>query len=204
MSHFVPKHKMTEEDIKLQYITPAITAKWPLSRITMETQITDGKINLKGNLVVREKPKKADYVLYLQDEKPIAIVEAKDNKHTVSYGIQQAITYAQMLDVPFAYSSNGDAFYEHDRLTGQERQIDLDKFPAPNELLARYKAEKGLTPAEIKAINQPYYTTLPVIIRETQLTVLWKPLLRVRIASCWSWQPVQARPTRLFRSCTAC
>ena len=159
MSHFVPKHKMTEEDIKLQYITPAITAKWPLSRITMETQITDGKINLKGNLVVREKPKKADYVLYLQDEKPIAIVEAKDNKHTVSYGIQQAITYAQMLDVPFAYSSNGDAFYEHDRLTGQERQIDLDKFPAPNELLARYKAEKGLTPAEIKAINQPYYTS---------------------------------------------
>ena len=64
-----------------------------------------------------------------------------------------------MLDVPFAYSSNGDAFYEHDRLTGQERQIDLDKFPAPNELLARYKAEKGLTPAEIKAINQPYYTS---------------------------------------------
>lgn len=159
MSHFVPKHKMTEEDIKLQYITPAITAKWPLSRITMETQITDGKINLKGNLVVREKPKKADYVLYLQDEKPIAIVEAKDNKHTVSYGIQQAITYAQMLDVPFAYSSNGDAFYEHDRLTGQEQQIDLDKFPSPDELLARYKAEKGLTSAEIKAINQPYYTS---------------------------------------------
>ena len=159
MSHFIPKHKMTEEDIKLQYITPAITAKWPLSRITMETQITDGKINLKGNLVVREKPKKADYVLYLQDEKPIAIVEAKDNKHTVSYGIQQAITYARMLDVPFAYSSNGDAFYEHDRLTGQERQIDLDKFPSPDELLTRYKAEKGLTPAEIKAINQPYYTS---------------------------------------------
>lgn len=159
MSHFISKHKMTEEDIKLQYITPAITAKWPLSRITMETQITDGKINLKGNLVVREKPKKADYVLYLQDEKPIAIVEAKDNKHTVSYGIQQAITYARMLDVPFAYSSNGDAFYEHDRLTGQERQIDLDKFPSPDELLTRYKAEKGLTPAEIKAINQPYYTS---------------------------------------------
>ena len=159
MSHFVPKHKMTEEDIKLQFITPAITAKWPLSRITMETQITDGKINLKGNLVVREKPKKADYVLYLQDEKPIAIVEAKDNKHTISYGIQQAITYAQMLDVPFAYSSNGDAFYEHDRLTGQERQIDLDKFPSPQELLARYQVEQGVTPSEMQAINQPYYTS---------------------------------------------
>ena len=153
------KKQMTEEDIKLRYITPAITATWKLNQITMETKITDGKINLKGNLVVREKPKKADYVLYLNDAKPIAIVEAKDNKHTVSYGIQQAITYAQMLDVPFAYSSNGDAFYEHDRLTGQERKIDLDKFPSPQELLARYQAEQGVTPAEMQAINQPYYTS---------------------------------------------
>lgn len=153
------KKQMTEEDIKLQFITPAITATWKLSQITMETKITDGKINLKGNLVVREKPKKADYVLYLNDSKPVAIVEAKDNKHTVSYGIQQAITYARMLDVPFAYSSNGDAFYEHDMITGQERQIDLDKFPSPAELLARFQAEKGVTPAEMTAINQPYYTS---------------------------------------------
>ena len=153
------KKQMTEEDIKLQFITPAITATWKLSQITMETKITDGKINLKGNLVVREKPKKADYVLYLNDSKPIAIVEAKDNKHTVSYGIQQAITYARMLDVPFAYSSNGDAFYEHDMITGQERQIDLDKFPSPAELLARFQTEKSLTPAEMQAINQPYYSS---------------------------------------------
>ena len=159
MNHFVPKQNMTEEDIKLQYITPAITAKWPMGRITMETKITDGKINLKGNLVVREKPKKADYVLYLQDEKPIAIVEAKDNKHTVSYGIQQAMTYAKMLDVPFAYSSNGDAFYEHDFLTGQERQIALEDFPSSDELLARFKTEKGVSADEMKAINQPYYTS---------------------------------------------
>lgn len=153
------KKQMTEEDIKLQFITPAITATWKLSQITMETKITDGKINLKGNLVVREKPKKADYVLYLNDSKPIAIVEAKDNKHTVSYGIQQAITYARMLDVPFAFSSNGDAFYEHDMITGQERQINLDKFPSPAELLARYQTEQGVTPAEMTAINQPYYTS---------------------------------------------
>ena len=153
------KKQMTEEDIKLQFITPAITATWKLSQITMETKITDGKINLKGNLVVREKPKKADYVLYLNDSKPIAIVEAKDNKHTVSYGIQQAITYARMLDVPFAFSSNGDAFYEHDMITGQERLIDLDKFPSPAELLARYQTEQGITPTEMTAINQPYYTS---------------------------------------------
>ncbi len=159
MSPILPKKQMSEEDIKLQYITPAITATWKLRQITMETKITDGKINLKGNLVVREKPKKADYVLYLNDSKPIAIVEAKDNNHTVSYGIQQAITYAQMLDVPFAFSSNGDAFYEHDMITGQERQIDLDKFPSPAELLARYQTEQGVTPAEMTAIYQPYYTS---------------------------------------------
>ena len=97
MSPVLPKKQMTEEDIKLQFITPAITTKWSKDLITMETKITDGKINLKGNLVVREKPKKADYVLYLQANQPIAIVEAKDNNHTVSHGLQQAMTYAQML-----------------------------------------------------------------------------------------------------------
>ena len=139
MSPVLPKSQMTEEDIKLHYITPAIKAKWN-DMITMETKITDGKINLKGNLIVREKPKKADYVLYLSANQPIAIVEAKDNNHTVSFGLQQAMTYAKMLDVPFAYSSNGDAFYEHDNLTGLERQIPLDQFPSPEELKARYEA----------------------------------------------------------------
>ena len=99
------KKQMTEEDIKLQYITPAIQKKWGLERITMETRITDGRINLRGNLVSREKPKKADYVLHINKGKPIAIVEAKDNNHSISYGLQQAKTYAQMLDVPFAIAS---------------------------------------------------------------------------------------------------
>ena len=106
------KRNMTEEDIKLRYITPAITSKWPVGKITMETRITDGKINLKGNFVFREKPKRADYILYLSANNPIAVVEAKDNTHSVSYGLQQAMTYARMLDVPFAYSSNGDGFVE--------------------------------------------------------------------------------------------
>lgn len=153
------KKQMTEEDIKLQYITPAITAKWNIKHITMETKITDGKVNIKGNLVFREKPKKADYVLYLNPGNPIAIVEAKDNNHSVSYGMQQAITYAQMMDVPFAYSSNGDAFYEHDFLTGLERQINLEDFPTPEELTARYNAAKGITPAQQTVIDQPYYSS---------------------------------------------
>lgn len=155
----IDKKQMTEEDIKLRFITPAITAKWNIDHITMETKITDGKINLKGNFVFREKPKKADYVLYINANNPIAIVEAKDNKHTVSHGLQQAMTYAQMLDVPFAYSSNGDAFYEHDFLTGQEKQIALSEFPSPDELMARYQAAKGLSDIEKQIISQPYYTS---------------------------------------------
>ncbi len=162
MSPILPKNQMTEEDIKLHFITPAITAKWGKDLITMETKITDGKINLKGNLIVRESPKKADYVLYLQANKPIAIVEAKDNNHSVSFGLQQAMTYASMLDVPFAYSSNGDAFYEHDFLTGKERQISLADFPSPSELQARYYGEahqgQGLTEEEKAIQQQPYYS----------------------------------------------
>lgn len=159
----LPKNQMTEEDIKLQYITPAITAKWSQSKITMETKVTDGRINLKGNVAVREKPKKADYILYLNANNPIAIVEAKDNNHTVSHGLGQAMTYAQMLDIPFAFSSNGDGFAEHDFLTGLERQFGMDEFPTEDELIARYKTEsnngQGLTPEEETVIAQPYYTS---------------------------------------------
>lgn len=159
MSTILPKHAMTEEDIKLQYITPALTSKWNIGKITMETQITDGKINLKGNFVFREKPKRADYVLYLNANNPIAIVEAKDNKHSISHGLQQAMEYAKMLDIPFAYSSNGDGFAEHDFLTGTEREFGLDEFPTEEELIARYKLESGLVPAQETIIDQPYYSS---------------------------------------------
>lgn len=159
MSTILPKHQMSEEDIKLQYISPAILSKWDRDKITMETRITDGKINLKGNFVFREKPKRADYILYLSANNPIAIVEAKDNTHSVSHGLQQAMTYAQMLDVPFAYSSNGDGFVEHDFLTGQEREFSLDEFPTEQELIARYKQEFGLTPQQEAMLEQPYYTS---------------------------------------------
>ena len=157
------KKQMSEEDIKLQFITPAITSKWNIHKITMETQITDGKVNLKGNIVFREKPKRADYVLYLSANNPIAIVEAKDNNHSVSFGLQQAMDYARILDLLFAYSSNGDGFMEHDFLTGTEREFGLDEFPTEDELIARYKAERnggtGLTPAQEKILNQPYYSS---------------------------------------------
>lgn len=159
MSTILSKKEMSEEDIKLQCITPAITFKWDRGKITMETQVTDGKINLKGNFVFREKPKRADYILYLNANNPIAIIEAKDNKHSVSHGLQQAMTYAQMLDLPFAYSSNGDGFVEHDFLTGKERQFGLDEFPTEAELVARFKQESGMTPTQEAVIEQPYYSS---------------------------------------------
>lgn len=159
MSTILSKDAMSEEDIKLQYITPAITSKWDRGKITMETQVTDGKINLKGNFVFREKPKRADYILYLNANNPIAIIEAKDNKHSISHGLQQAMTYARMLDLPFAYSSNGNGFAEHDFLTGKERQFGLDEFPSEAELIARFKRESGLTPAQEVVIDQPYYSS---------------------------------------------
>lgn len=156
------KKQMSEEDIKLNFITPAIQPNWQ-GHITMETKITDGRINIKGNIVARSEPKFADYMLYLNDGKPIAVVEAKDNNHSVSHGLQQAMTYAQMMDLPFAYVSNGDAFYEHDFLTGKESLIELDKFPSQEELIARYYAELNggseITDEEKKIVNQSYYSS---------------------------------------------
>lgn len=161
MTPIIDKALMTEEDIKLNYITPAIQARGWKDRITMETavRVTDGKVNLRGNIAVRGSPKKADYLLYLCANNPIAVVEAKDNSHSVSFGLQQAMTYAVMLDLPFAYSSNGDGFAEHDFLTGLEREIPLDAFPTYDELVARYKRESGFTPEEEAVLQQPYYSS---------------------------------------------
>ncbi|HCR73728.1 MAG TPA: restriction endonuclease subunit R [Ruminococcus sp.] len=159
------KKQMSEEDIKLQYITPAILKSWDKSRITMETKITDGQIRLNGNFVYRDKKsaKFADYVLYWNGSTPLAVVEAKDNNHSASYGLQQAVTYAKMMDVPFAYSSNGDSFYEHDMLTGKECEIPFDSFPTPDELIERYTLNanegKGLSDSEVAVINQQYYSS---------------------------------------------
>ena len=157
----IDKKAMSEEDIKLNYITPSIVSRGWQDHITMETAVkfTDGKVNIRGNYVTREKAKKADYVLYLAKNYPIAIVEAKDNNHTVGHGLQQAIEYATMLDVPFAYSSNGDGFVEHDFLTGAEREISLDQFPTREELQTRYEVEANLSEEQKKAAWRPYYSS---------------------------------------------
>ncbi len=156
---------LSEEDIKLRYITPSILDKgWSVKDITMETKVklTDGRINLRGNLVIRSKAKYADYVLYYNKATPIAIVEAKEANHSVSFGMQQAKEYASMMDVPFAFSSNGQGYQEYDFLTGKERSFSMEEFPTKEELYVRFLSEsnegRGLNDEEKNVINQPYCT----------------------------------------------
>lgn len=153
------KKSLTEEDIKLRYITPAIVEKagWQKELIKMEYYFTDGRVIFQGNVHARKQGKKADYLLHCSPNNPIAIVEAKDNSKSVGAGLQQAMDYAKILDIPFAYSSNGDGFVEHDFLTGQETELSLDKFPTLDELIKRLHDFKNYTSEEIKAIEEPYY-----------------------------------------------
>ena len=152
------KKELSEEDIKNRYITPALNAVgWAAEDMRMEKYFTDGRVIFQGGKHARKQGKKADYLLYSAPNYPIAIVEAKDNNHPVGGGLQQAMDYAEILDIPFAYSSNGDGFVEHDFLTGMEVEIPLDKFPTREQLLARLQANKKFTPEQETVINQPYY-----------------------------------------------
>lgn len=152
------KKLLTEEDVKLRYITPAIfNSGWAAEDMRMEKYFTDGRVIFQGGKHARKQGKKADYLLYSAPNYPIAIVEAKDNNHPIGGGLQQAMDYAEILDIPFAYSSNGDGFVEHDFLTGTEVEIPLDKFPTREQLLARVRASKKFTPEQEAVINQPYY-----------------------------------------------
>lgn len=153
------KKDLTEEDIKLRYITPAINnAGWKNEHIRMEYYFTDGRVIFQGKVHARQTGKKADYLLSQAANKPIAIVEAKDNNKPLGGGMQQAMEYAQILDLPFAYSSNGDGFLEHDFLTGKERELSLDEFPSPDELKQRILNAKNYTDEERKIVEQPFYS----------------------------------------------
>lgn len=152
------EEQLSEEDIRNMYITPALTKKWSLEKqIRSEVYFTAGRVIVRGNMSARKKGEKADYILYYNSSKPIAVVEAKKNTLSVGEGMQQAMKYAKILDIPFAYSTNGKAFLEHDFLTGKEREISMDEFPSPEELWNRYKIGKNLTSDEEKIINEPYY-----------------------------------------------
>jgi len=156
------KKELSERDICTKYIQPALEkAGWnPLSQIREEVSFTDGRIYVKGNLTSRGKRKRADYILYYKPNIPIAIIEAKDNKHSVKAGIQQGLSYAEILDIPSVYSSNGDGFYEHDRTCTDgkiEKELALDEFPTPETLWQRYKKYKGIKTKEQEHIAAQDY-----------------------------------------------
>lgn len=153
------KKQLSEEDIKLQFITPALEkAGWDKQHIRMEYKFTDGRIIFQGQSHARKAKKFADYLLQAEPNKfPIAVVEAKDNNHPISGGIGQAKIYAKILDLKFAYSSNGDGFTEYDFITGKERNICLNEFPSPEQLKERLLKSKGYTPEEQRIVEQPYY-----------------------------------------------
>jgi type I restriction enzyme R subunit len=159
------KKALTETDIRTKFITPALVGpngdKWDLmTQIREEAYFTKGRVIVRGKTVKRGEAKKADYLLYYRPNLPLAVIEGKDNNHAVGAGMQQALEYAEILDIPFAYSSNGDAFLEHDRtVTGGTvtREIPLDQFPTPDELWQRYRKAKGYTAEQEAIARQDYY-----------------------------------------------
>lgn len=156
------KKELSERDICTKFITPALEqAGWDMQKqVREEVSFTDGRIYVKGNLSMRGKRKRADYILYYKPNIPIALIEAKDNSYSVRAGIQQGLNYATILDIPSIFSSNGDAFYEHDRTcttSNIEREIPLDQFPSPDELWQRYKKYKGIETQEEERISSQDY-----------------------------------------------
>lgn len=150
---------MTEEDIKLRFINPAVQKGWPSEFISMEAQITNGRIRLAGNITSREKPMRADYLLFMSANEPLAVIEAKNAEHSISDGLQQAKTYAEKLEVSFAYSSNGFGFQEFDYLTGVERSFSMSEFPTREQLVERYYKESKISDGEKKILDQPFYSS---------------------------------------------
>ena len=156
------KKALSESEIRTQFITPAIAAAgWDLGmQVKEEVSFTNGRVIVRGKTVSRGEAKRADYIVYHKPNIPLAIIEAKDNTFSVGAGMQQALNYAEMLDVPFVYSSNGDAFLEHDRTAAGatiEREIPLDQFPSPEQLWNRYSTAKGLSPKQEAVTTQEYY-----------------------------------------------
>jgi len=166
----INKQELSERDICTKFVTPAIQqAGWQQHQFREEVNLTDGRVMVRGKLAARVRnpeakggPKRADFVLYARPNLPIAVIEAKQARFAVGHGMQQALAYAEMLDVPFAISSNGSGFLLHDR-TGLTqpvvRELTLDAFPSLNELWPLYQQWKGLTePKAIRLLEQPFHT----------------------------------------------
>lgn len=159
------KKQLSEADIKAKFITPALVkARWDeMTQIRREVTLTPGPVVVRGNLSSRNKKKKkfADYVLQIEKGVPVAVIEAKENNYSISHGLQQALGYADILEVPCAFSSNGDGFASHNKVpvAGEdiETEFSMDNFPSPEVLWQRYKTFRGIEDAQEELITEPYY-----------------------------------------------
>ena len=156
------KKQLTEQEIRTRYITPAIQdAGWKSGQIREEVTFDAGKIIVRGNVSMRShERKRVDYLLYHKPNVPLALVEAKDNNHGISDGMDQVLEYAEMADIPFVYTSNGDGFMEHDRTVKDgpvERELGLDEFPTPEALWVRYMRQTGMADEVAKIAEEGYY-----------------------------------------------
>ena len=173
----IDKKALSERDICTKFITPAIkeVAGWSIAQFYEE--FTLGKIHVRGKRVARGVRDRADYILFYNRDIPLAIIEAKDNNHDMGAGMQQALRYAEMLDIPFAYSTNGDGFIEHDRTRKDgalERTLGMNEFPSREQLWARYCAAKNLSPEAEKLSRS--LITLEINRRAT--TNKWQSIAR--------------------------
>ena len=212
----IDKKSLSESDICDLFITPAIRdAAWdPMTQIRREVTLTPGPITVRGNIASRNQKKKkfADYVLSKEPGVPVAVVEAKDNNHTVSQGMQQALGYAEILDVPSAFSSNGDAFASHNKVPADgediECQLALDAFPGPDDLWKRYRAHRGIEENEEDLVLEPFYEDPegkePRYYQVDAINRVVEAVAEGRSAFYLSWLPVPARPIRRSRSSGVC
>lgn len=173
------KKELTEQEIRTRYITPAIkNAGWQEHQIREEYQLTAGRIVARHNTCIRDinTIKRADYVLFYNFHTPIAVIEAKDNKHKISDGIQQALGYAEMLNIPFVFSSNGDAFLFHNKYASEnekiEKEISLAEFPSPDTLMDMYKKYNNIDSVKEKQLSSSYYTENDKLPRYYQLNAI--------------------------------
>lgn len=151
--------KLSEADVISQFIMPAVIgSNWSIkNQIRQEYTFTDGRIILRKDITVRGRQKRVDIILFYKKNLPLAVIEAKDQTHSVGAGLQQGVGYAQALDIPYVYASNGQGFVEQNLLTGEVKEIALTEFPSPEELYKRYLKDKGLTPQQEQIVNEPYY-----------------------------------------------
>jgi type I restriction enzyme R subunit len=156
------KKRLSETDIITKFILPAVDkAGWDsMTQLRQEVKLRDGKVIVRGNMGMRKTVKSADIVLYHKPNLPLAVIEAKANKHEVGKGIQQGLDYARLLDIPFIFASNGDGFIFHDKTNNTdqlETTITLDEFPTPAQLWQKFCVWKGYTQAQLPIVTQDYY-----------------------------------------------